>query len=200
MGRKPVSRKRKPVTNKVNLWLRDLLICLQQEDIEQLTIDDMARLAGKSKSTIYEYFESKEEILMVACQTWTQVLSESILKKSQQNLNTIKLYEHLVEIFAEGTADISISFLQSVKLHYPKAWSVIEGFTDAFVDLLKLQYKQGIAEGIYNPISVDLLGQIDKLFVTQVVTDPAFFTDKKYTLSNLIRDYLNLRLTGLLKR
>jgi AcrR family transcriptional regulator len=200
MGRKSVSKKRKPVTYKVTLWMRDLLTCLQQEDLEQITIDDMARLAGKSKSTIYEYFESKEDVLMVACQTWTRIVSERILKKSQQNLNTLKLYEELVEIFAEGNAKISLSFLQSLKQHYPKAWSVIEEFTDAFVDLLKMQYKQGIEEGVFNPLSVELLGQMDKIFVTQVVTDPAFFTDKEYTMSNLIRDYLTLRLTGLLKR
>ena len=63
MGRKSVSRKRKAITPKVKQWLSELLIRIQFEDLKQLTMDDIARLAGTSKSTIYEYFNSKEEII-----------------------------------------------------------------------------------------------------------------------------------------
>jgi len=200
MGRKSLSRKRKPISNKVNRWLSELLVQLQYEDLEQLTMDDVARIAGKSKSTIYEYFESKEEILQAACLTRTNVITESISKLNQQQQDTVQRYAHLIEIFAEGTTGISIAFLQSIKQHYPKAWAVIDAFTDHFVDLLKDHYQKGIAEGIYNDVSIELLGNIDKLFVVQVVTNPKIFSDEKYTISNLVRDYLNLRLTGLLKR
>ena len=65
---------------------------------------------------------------------------------------------------------------------------------------IALGVAKGIKEKVYNSVSIELLGNIDKLFVTQVVTNPSIFSDDKYTLSNLIRDYLNLRLMGLLKR
>ena len=200
MGRKSVARKRKAVTERTNRWLGILLEKLQHENLESLTIDDIAGIAGKSKSTIYEYFESKEDILLAACNTRTSQLSEAIINISNQQLSTVELYPKLIDILAQGTSDISISFLQSIKQHYPAAWSVIDLFTDDFVELLKAHYQQGIEEGFYNPVSVELLAHIDKLFVVQVVTNPTIFSDKKYTLSNLVRDYLNLRLTGLLKR
>lgn len=200
MGRKSVSKKRKAITSRTNQWLSELLLALQREDLERLTIDDIARIAGKSKSTIYEYFASKEDILLAACKTRTDSLSRSIVEVSQRGLPTVELYPQLIEIFAQGTVDITISFLQNIKQHYPQAWSVIDEFTDRFVDLLKSHYERGIAEGLYNPVSVELLGNIDKLFIIQVVTNPAIFSDQKYTLSTLVRDYLNLRLMGLLKR
>lgn len=200
MGRKSLSRKRKTITKKVNRWLSELLLALQYENLEQLTMDDIARIAGKSKSTIYEYFESKEEILQAACKTRTTALTESLLNLGQQKLDTVELYGQLIEIFAEGTTGISIAFLQGIKQHYPKVWSVIDEFTDSFVELLKNHYKKGIEDGIYNAVSIELLGNIDKLFVIQVVTNPAIFSDEKYTIGNLVRDYLNLRLVGLLKR
>jgi AcrR family transcriptional regulator len=195
-----MSKKRKNLTSKTNRWLSELLEGLQFENLEQLTMDDIARIAGKSKSTIYEYFESKEEILHAACQTRTTVLSESIINVKKQKMDTVKLYGQLIEIFAEGTAGISLSFLQSIKEHYPKAWLEINEFTDSFVELLKDHYKKGIEEGVYNPVSIELLGSIDKLFIIQVVTNPSIFSDEKYTVSSLVRDYLNLRLIGLLKR
>ena len=200
MGRKSLLKKRKNITSKTHSWLNDLLEGLQYENLEQLTMDDIACIAGKSKSTIYEYFNSKEEILQAACQTRTKVISDSLLNLRQQELDTVSLYEQLIEIFAVGTSGISLSFLQNIKHHYPKVWLVVEEFTDSFVELLKDHYKKGIKEEIYNSVSIELLGNIDKLFVTQVVTNPSIFSDEKYTISNLVRDYLNLRLTGLLKR
>ena len=200
MGRKSLSKIRKNITSKTNRWLSELLIGLQYVNLEELTMDDIARIAGKSKSTIYEYFESKEEILQAACQTRTKALSESIQNLGDQDLETVKLYEQLIEIFAAGTAGISLSFLQNIKQHYPQTWSVINEFTNSFVELLKAQYEKGMQEGIYNSVSIELLASIDKLFIIQVVTNPSIFSDEKYTVSKLVRDYLNLRLIGLLKR
>lgn len=200
MGRKSLAKTRKAITPRTNKWLGALLQNLQEEDLESLTIDDIASIAGKSKSTIYEYFESKEDILLAACQTRTVQLSSAIQQTGNQQLPTLELYPKLMDIFAQGTANISISFLQSIRQHYPTAWSVINDFINDFVALLQMHYRQGIDEGLYNPVSVELLAHLDKLFVEQVVTNPSIFSDEKYTLSNLIKDYLNLRLTGLLKR
>ncbi len=200
MGRKASLKKRKEISRKVNIWLSQLLVDLQYENLQELTMDDIARIAGRSKSTIYEYFKSKEEVLKAACQTRIDSLMNAILALNQQQLDGVEHYTHLIEIFAEGTTGISIAFLQSIKQNYPNAWNVIDTFTDQYVTLLQGHYAQGIEKGIYNAISVELLGSLDKLFIIQVVTNPTIFTDEKYTISNLIRDYLNLRLLGLLKR
>ena len=200
MGRKSIDRSRKNTTNKVNKWLEILLLNLQNKDIEKLTMDDFAILAKKSKSTIYSYFQSKEEILSAACKTKVDALSNSVFNIIEQDLETLELYELLVKTFAEGTSSISISFLQSIKKSYPTSWSVIEVFTDNYINLLREQYKKGIEKGIFNTISIDLLSQLDKIFVLQVVTNPSIFNDQEYSVSELITQYLNLRLTGLLKK
>jgi AcrR family transcriptional regulator len=199
MGRKSIDKSRKNINNKVNKWLEILLLNLQNKDIDELTMDDFAVLAKKSKSTIYSYFQSKEEILLAACKTKVDALSSSIFNIIEQDLETLELYELLVKTFAEGTSSISISFLQNVKKSYPASWSIIEVFTDNYINLLREQYKTGIEKGIFNSISIDLMSQLDKIFVLQVVTNPAIFNDKEYSISELITQYLNLRLTGLLK-
>lgn len=199
MGRKAVLKKRKPITNKVKNWLSDLLIKIQYENLEELTIDDLAKLAGISKSTVYEYFKSKEEILSAACKTKVEVLVNELALLRGENISTNELYEKFVELFANGTSDISIGFLQSIKKYYPNAWILIESFIESYLDLLKMQYTKGMSEGIYTKTSIELLINIDKIFVLQVVTNFSLFNDKTYTLSQLIREYLNLRLNGLLK-
>ena len=200
MGRTALTKKRKPITTKVEKWLDELLLELQNKDLEKLTIDDLAKLSRKSKSTIYIYFDSKEEILLAACKTRLDAISNKIALTFQEDLDTVTLYETLVQLFTEGTSGISLYFLQNIKQNYLSAWTLIEDFTDHFIKLLKTQYKKGISEGIFNDVSVELASQLDKLFVMQVVTNPDLFNDKTYITSQLINDYLNLRLTGLLKR
>ena len=157
MGRKSIVKNRKPITKRVNKWLADLLIVLQDKDLEQLTIDDIAALANKSKSTIYEYFESKEDILLAACQTRIKTLSDLLHNERAQKGNPIDRYEYLMEVLTEKLADISTFFLQKIKLHYPSSWNAIDNFTDEFVKSVTALYQEGIKQGVYYPISIDLM-------------------------------------------
>ena len=200
MGRKALERKRKVPSKKVNIWLAELLIVLQEKNLEKLTIDDIAILASKSKSTIYEYFESKEDVILAACQTRVSVLSELILKNEEFQGNSIEKYKYLVESFIDILTGISISFLHQIRHHYPSSWKLINELTDNFIDLLSEYYRSGMKEGLYQPVSIELLSHLDKYFVTTIVTDKALFSDTDYSLSELVKDYLNLRLTGLLIR
>ena len=200
MGRKSLTIKRKKLTAKAKKWLEVLLKNIQFEDLHKLTMDDIAKLAGVSKSTIYVYFKSKEEIIEAACNTRVAKLVESITEVHHHSKDTLQIYSRLIEVFSDGISDISLNFIQSIKREYPNSWNLIENLIDTYIDLLKAQYNKGIQDGIFNPISIDLLSSIDKLFVLQVVTDSAMFSDEKYTLADLVKDYLNLRISGLLKR
>ena len=63
MGRKSIDKNRKGPQDKTDRWLVDLIPKLKDQDLASMTMNDLAKLLGKSKSTLYEYFESKEEIL-----------------------------------------------------------------------------------------------------------------------------------------
>ncbi len=102
-----------------------------------------------------------------------------------------------MEEFSNGISDISISFLQNIKLHYPTAWAVVDTFTNLFIQLLRDLYQKGIEGGYFNAVSIDLMTHIDKFFVTEVVTNQSLFSNSEYSLSSLVRDYLKLRLDGL---
>jgi len=200
LGRKSLEKIRKPITVKVEKWLAELLVELQDKNLEKITIDDLANLAGKSKSTIYQYFETKEDILVAACQTRIASLSLVVREATQMQDTPSVIYEYLVGTFTEGISDLSISFLHQIKTFYPIAWGLVNNFTDSFVSVLKELYRQGIQEKKYHPVSIELLASLDKYFVTQIVTNPALFPDKNYTLSHLVKDYLNLRLNGLIRK
>ena len=99
-------------------------------------------LAKKSKSTIYVYFDSKEEILLAASKTRLESSTKAIASVLTEDLDILQLYSSLVHIFIETTVGISISYLQSIKKNYPVIWQVIEETTDYFLHLLSKQYKK----------------------------------------------------------
>ena len=200
MGRKAKEILRKQPTEKVNRWLRLLLNKLQTIPLTNLTIDDLAQISGISKSTIYKYFESKEEVVLAACQTRNVVVIE-IMQKIQQDISLpIEVrYTKLLEEFTANVSDITISFFHDVQLYYPSAWDSINKVGDMLVAILEELYQLGMAKGLFRPISIDLLKALDKYFVTEIVSNQEIFKDPDYTLDYLVRDYLRLRLEGLNK-
>lgn len=200
MGRKAIEKVRKVPTNKINQWLKALLVKLQTVELVNLTIDDLAKLSGKSKATIYKYFESKEDIILAACQTRIDAVIP-IIKNIHQDISTpVEVrYRQLLEEFSARLADITISFFHDVQLYYPIAWEAISGVSEVFVTLLEDLYQQGMDKGLFRPTNIELLKTLDRFFVTQIITNRAIFKDPDYTLNYLIRDYLRLRLEGLNK-
>ena len=184
----------------MNRWLRLLLNKLQTIPLTNLTIDDLAQISGISKSTIYKYFESKEEVVLAACQTRNVVVIE-IMQKIQQDISLpIEVrYTKLLEEFTANVSDITISFFHDVQLYYPSAWDSINKVGDMLVAILEELYQLGMAKGLFRPISIDLLKALDKYFVTEIVSNQEIFKDPDYTLDYLVRDYLRLRLEGLNK-
>lgn len=198
MGRKAVEKIRKDPTDKVHQWLTSLLLKLQSIELAHLTIDDLAKLSGKSKSNIYKYFESKEDLILAACQTRLQVLQNVVDQIAQDKSLVLETrYTHLLEQISTGMSDITISFLYDIQTYYPRSWKAINAFSDSFVALMEELYLEGMQKGLYHPISLDLLGTLDRYFVTQVVTNQQIFKNPDYHLSHLIRDYMRLRLYGL---
>jgi len=198
LGRRAIEKIRKAPTAKVNEWLKSLLIQLQTVELSELTIDDLANLSGKSKATLYKYFESKEEVILAACQTRIDAVTpimEHILEDTATSVE--RRYQQLIEEFASRLSDITISFFHDVQSYYPTAWEAINGVSELFVTSLEDLYGQGIEKGLFQPINIELLKTLDRFFVTQVITNQSIFKDPDYTLDCLVRDYLKLRLEGL---
>ena len=200
MGRRATEKKRKKPNAKVDIWLAELLIKLQYQDLSTLTIDDIAYLAQKSKSTIYEYFGSKEEIVLAACQTRIKYLTESVMSQMPSDGDPLTQYQYLMESFTEGISDITSSFLRDIQNYYFEAWKAVNEFTEIFILTIKSIYKAGMKAGLFNKVSLELMINLDKYFVTSMVTDPSILNDASSTVGDLSREYLKLRLGGLLKK
>lgn len=199
MGRRSTDRERKPLTNKIKVWLRELVYLLQDKPLNTITLDELAILVNKSKSTIYTYFSTKEEIyqegIKIILEDMTYVISTEAVEGEDMELALRTIMTNI----ANAIEGISISFLEQIKTHHPTAWQTIEEFTTAILTNLELIYKKGMHNNTFKSFSIELLIELDRHFVMSVMTNVSKFSGHTMTLNKLVQEYIELRLSALTK-
>ena len=197
MGRHAKAKERKPLSSKTKQWLRALVPLIQDRPLDKLTIDDLAKLGGKSKSNIYSYFSSKEEIYQTALQLIIDdlqaVVSDEILEGDEME----QAYRQIMVTISEGIEGLSIYFLDQIQSFFPSVWAIVEQFTSQLLANLALVYQKGMDTGEFRSSNVALLTALDNHFVMSIMTDSAYFQDQELSLNDLVTEYLEMRIRAL---
>lgn len=200
MGRKSSGRKRKAITPKMLIWLKDLLPLIQAVNLKDMSMDELAELGGKSKSTLYEYFESKEEILAIAIKGLLVNLANYEITRSEEADLIVEDYQKMIEWIATNVQDISFGFLTQMKRDFPAIWHHVDQFLQVVLSDIRGLYERGIEAKVFSQVSVDLLIGLDEFFVMEWITQQEKKGEDSERLDQLIRDYVDIRMKGILRR
>ncbi len=199
MGRKASDRPRKKDHREIKDWAHRLIPELNAHSLEKLSIDQLARWMQKSKSTIYEYFSSKEEIIIFAIEVHLELFKEVPQILRAHPFQPRKQYEQFMALMVRGTQVISPRFLYELPLYYPEAWKSLEAFLTSLLEEIRHFYEEGIRLEVFKPVSVELLICLDRLFVFQIINDPSLTSHTQTNLDALVEDYLRLKFEGLMQ-
>ena len=200
MGRKALTKERKSLSPKAKLWVKELFPKLQDKALDKLTLDEIVVLTGKSKSTIYTYFTTKEEIYGAAIEIVLNDLEGVIYQNLPEDITAEKLYQDMLLRICEGISGISVHFLDEIQSHFPRVWAIIDSFTSRMLETFRAVYQKGMHSGEFQPYEIDLLMAMDHYFITSVMTDLERFQDKQISLDQVVQQYLELRINGLKSR
>ncbi|MEM6629682.1 MAG: TetR/AcrR family transcriptional regulator [Bacteroidota bacterium] len=159
-------------------------------------MDDLALLLRVSKSTVYEYFGTKEEILSYVVEVKIeemQLLKDDLIPKFLAAPHDLV---HLQAYLLALPKGISAHFLQELKQHFPTVWGKVWEYLENLLDDLRSYYEVGISSGSFQPISPQLLVMIDRFFLTQLFAPPDFLGED-YSLEKMVKEYVKLRFEGL---
>jgi len=197
MGRKALEKERKPLSPKAEQWLRELFPKLQNKELDKLTLDELALLTDKSKSTLYTYFTTKEEIFQTCVKLVLDDLESAIYEKLPSNTTMEELYGATLHQISRGINGISIHFFQQIQKHFPAIWLMIETFIQRLLNSFKAIYQKGMSSGEFQPFNIDLLMAMDNHFVLSIMTDTQRFHQYGLSLNDLVTEYLELRIRAL---
>lgn len=198
MGRKAIERHRKKNQKKTIEWIKQLFPYLQETGLKGVTMDSVANILQKSKTTVYDYFQTKEELLSLIVNHKLQEIRgfEQIIKNNQ--VDFLDRYYQTLEFLAKNISDISNLFLSDLKELYPILWQRVEEFLDENALLMRDFYLEGIEAGAFRKVNVSILVLSDQIFF-RAITNPDFLNKSNLHLQEAFEQYMQLKFFGLIE-
>ena len=148
-----------------------------EKGFEATSMSQIAKLAGIGKGTIYEYFESKEELILSAIKAWVETIQSGVEKQMEgidDPVERLQTYAHSAMAactFDKRTIRLFIAMLEIVlKDDEPHPQShLISGTMHGFCEMIADMLRNGVSQGIFRPevsvdaekIAVNLLAYLD---------------------------------------
>lgn len=152
-----------------------------QYGVRSVTMDDLARLAGVSKKTIYQEFSDKNQLVF---DTFSSALKQDIEK--METLPKVKdgVIEHLVGLtnyIRKRFASLNPYVLNEVQRYFPQSWKLFEDFKQEHVIKgIKELLEKGKEEGYFRPeINTEIIATM-RLEQMMAIFDPIKFPPSKY--------------------
>ena len=197
MGRKAIQKERKELDAKRKKWLTKVLPYFYENGVKKVTMDEIAEHLGVSKATIYNYFQSKEELIEAA--VWLKLTDLAIMKEYlfNEELDFIERYYEGVKHFTNNLGGMTTEYLNEIKVFFPSCWEPIQLFQNASVENLMEYYKMGIERGVFSKFNITLLAHQDRVFL-ELATDASFLSKMELTVQQAFQEYFNCKFNGIL--
>jgi len=148
-----------------------------EKGFEATSMSQIAKLAGIGKGTIYEYFESKEELILSAIKAWVETIQSEVEKQMEgidDPVERLRMYAHssiAACAFDKRSIRLFIAMLEIV-LKDDESHSqihLISGTMHGFGEMIAETLRDGVSQGIFRPevstdahkIAVNLLAYLD---------------------------------------
>jgi AcrR family transcriptional regulator len=199
VGRKAIEKTRLDNPEKKLSWVRELMPMFQVHGFREVTMDQAAAYLNKSKATVYNYFESKEEIIELLVDHKLRNIGQFEALLHDENVHYVERYLAAAEILNENLGDISNLFLADLKELYPEIWQKIKDFQDYAASVLKAYYEEGVRLDLFNDIKPAILVASDR-FLFDTLSDASFLNEHQLTIQEAFIEYFRMKFFGLVKK
>jgi len=165
--------------------------------LKKFTVDEIAAELKISKKTIYQYFNSKEDIIKEYFEVTVASDKESVQRELNSNKNFLeKIYSI---ICSNHQYRLPIALLNEAKLFYPDEWKKIEELKQFKLDTIKNLLHQAADNNILKQdanfaVLTQMLDEISDMFI-----DYKFLIENKLKTSEAINEAFKIILQGILK-
>ncbi|OYZ00351.1 MAG: hypothetical protein B7Y37_11455 [Sphingobacteriia bacterium 28-36-52] len=181
--------------------IREAQKLFQAYGLKKTTMEDIAKALGKGKSTLYYYYQSKEQIFEEVLQKELQ----EVFIQTQFAVETVHSAEEKLKIFAVTRIKVLSNMLNLYRLvcgdfveHASCAKGLFNEYSQKEIHLIKSILEFGINSGEFNKAleqEMDLLPSVVVSSIRGIERD--FFNDKLIGLEHRIGAISNLMVNGL---
>lgn len=172
-----------------------------KQDGLRLSLDEISEKIGVTKKTLYNHFDSKEELLSECIHTFVLDLKQRMSVMTAVDVNAIDGLKGGVNEIAGFFRTLSPVFLSDIKKMYPEIANTehTTGFA-FFLDGVKQNLLKGIDEQLFREdLNVELISQyftfsLVSFFISRVANSSAFQAEDYF--SSILEYHLRAIVTG----
>ena len=180
-------------------WALKLWPSFQKKGLKEFNMDAVSLELGKSKATVYKYFENREDILRVILEKLFDELLKFKIYLFDSQKEYLTRYEASIELLSKELKGITGVFLFDLKKYHPELWGMVEAFKLVVIGELENFYKEGKRKKLLGATSVQLLKVGDEIFLNALL-EPSFLIKNNLLLEESLRAYFENKMFGMLKR
>jgi len=143
----------------MNNLLDNISMLFKKYGVKSVTMDDIAREFGMSKKSLYQYFESKYDVIdKTANYEYKQEIIE-LEKLCKKHKHVIDQLYAISKFVIKSNLLLSPSLIYSMEKYYRQSWEEIINSRKEFVlNLIDNNFQEGIKQGIYRrDINLDVI-------------------------------------------
>lgn len=168
-----------------------------QYGIISVSMDDIARLLGMSKKTLYTFYKSKDELVLDVLENLIDRNQEYCTLASISSKNAVEELFQSLEIHDRIFQPLHPSLIFDLKKHHQNAYGCVECFKNEFlIEKIEANILRGIEEGLYRPeINIDITARLRLESIFLPFSNEYFL--RKYTIREVQKEIMVHFLYGL---
>jgi AcrR family transcriptional regulator len=154
--------------------------------IRRLSLDEICRKIGVSKSTLHKYVKNKTELVEEALKFERQQFEDIFLTNDFEHTNAIDILFTVSLEVCRRFNQVSPSVTFDLAKYYPDVYRKhIDNRTEYIFEKIQINIEKGIRQGMYRPdFSIELVA---RLYISRLIDihNPEFFPPEKYSFGML---------------
>lgn len=161
MGRKAIDKTRyNNALIKQRLAIR-AMVYFQNHGVRKISMSKLAKDLSISKTTIYNHFKSRDDLLEAALSYKLAVIGEYESVLENITLPYTERYRKAMLFYCVQLFDVSSNLMNEIRMAYPSLWKMVLKFHKNTFLNLKNYYEIGIDIGIFKPEINAVLASLD---------------------------------------
>lgn len=197
MGRKAIDKARNSNDTKRTKWVRELYPFFKSRGLLGFNMEEVALCLNVSKATIYNYFQSKDEIIDCYLSEKFKDLSGFESKIEDLNRPFNDRYENAMLHLTQAMSDLSPQVRSDLQHIFPEKWENLNVVISECLVRIKQHYVNGIDSGVYQSFHPDILILCDRNMLFYM-SDTEQLAASGLSLREAFSAYMMVRKNGML--
>lgn len=166
--------------------------------VKSVSMDDLARELGISKKTLYQYFDTKETLLLQTLE-FNQACELGEIQKIKARVdNALQEIVEIAKMVVSQLQQMSPSLIFDLKKYHPEAWKILENMQLKHIyEVIKENLEKGIAQGLYrSDFDLEVMTRF-YLSSFHTLLDEKIFPSSEFPRGKVFQEFIRHYLRGI---